>query len=625
MEQGGLCPPQGALEIGSGVRFRTWAPEHQNVEVVIFDKAGDITRTLPLAKDATGYHHAIDPASGPGTLYKYRLDGEGPFPDPASHFQPQGVHGPSQVVSASAFDWSDRFWRRDTVRVRDLVIYELHIGTFTTEGTFRAAIGKLDYLRKLGVTAVEIMPVGDFPGERNWGYDGVCLYAPAHAYGAPDDLRAFVDACHAHGLAVILDVVYNHFGPDGNYLGCYSAGYFDQNKHTPWGAANHFEGRDSGPVRAFFLANAIYWMEAFHIDGFRFDATHAIIDESPRHILEEITDAIRWRGGFSIAEDSSNDARLVLGPEHGGMGFDGVWADDFHHVVRVGQTGEDEGYYGAYTGTSEELVDTLRHGWLYRGQVSPLSHRKRGTECRHVPPERFLHCISNHDQVGNRAMGERIHTAISTEAYRAVSALLCLSPYMPMLFMGQEWAASTPFLFFTDHHEELGRLVTKGRRKEFKSFTAFSDPSEREQIPDPQALETFERSRLNWREPGSGQHARVLALYRECLALRSGHEAFRPSSRDSWQVENVAGECGAIAFRGEEQRWLVVFDLKGGHQVRLPEEWIAALQGDARWQFVLSSNEERFGGKGASFDAPLQEANFEFPELIVLTHPGPPS
>ena len=377
-------------------------------------------------------------------------------------------------------------------------------------------------------------------------------------------------------------------------------------------------------MRAFFLANPLYWMKAFHVDGFRFDATDAIIDDSPQHILEEITGAVRKGGGFSIAEDSSNDARMILGPEHGGMGFDGVWADDFHHIVRVGQTGENESYYENYKGTSEELVDALRNGWLFRGSASPVTNRKRGTECRHVPPERFLHCISNHDQTGNRAVGDRLNQAISPEAYRAASAFLCLSPYMPLLFMGQEWAASTPFLFFTDHNEELGKLVTEGRRREFKSFAAFSDPEQRRKIPDPQARSTFERSKLDWNEPEAAEHAPVLALYRDCLGLRARNPAFRPATRDTWQVEKVGAECVAIAYRGEGERWLVLCDLWGGHVVRLAEEWVATLPQDGRWRVALSSNEARFGGEGAAFDEPLQEARFERPELLLLTPTNPP-
>ncbi len=612
--------PQGAVPIVGGTRFRTWAPEHEKVEAEILNEAGEILRTIPLTLDATGYFHAIDAETKPGTLYKYRIDGAGPFPDPASHFQPFGVHGPSEVIDSDIFQWTDRSWKPH--RVRDLVVYELHVGTFTNEGTFRAAIEKFPHLREIGFTAIEIMPVADFSGTRNWGYDGVCLYAPSNAYGRPDDMRALVDAAHAHGISVILDVVYNHFGPEGNYLSCYSKHYFDEKKHTPWGAAIYFDGRDSGPVRCFFLSNALYWMELFHIDGFRFDATHAILDDSPRHILEEIATTVRERGNFSIAEDASNEARLILPSSEGGTGFDAVWADDFHHVVRVGQTGENEGYYKGYTGTTKELVETLKHGWFFRGQINPSNNKKRGTECRHLPPERFVHCISNHDQAGNRAMGERLNHEIPPAAYRAASALLCLTPYTPLFFMGQEWSASTPFQFFTDHHEELGALVTKGRRKEFKSFSAFADPEKREKIPDPQALSTFENSKLDWTEMDTVNHAPIKALYTRCLALRAHSSAFRPKHRDTWQVEVVGDGCGALSLRGEDSRWLVVFDLRGGHTVDLSAEWLATIREGGSWELELSTNDAEYGGQGSGFDESVQTASFEDPELVILKPRG---
>lgn len=608
--------PQGADLCSEGVRYRVWAPEHQTVEVAVMGDGGAIERLFRLHRDAAGYHTGVDPASGAGTRYKYRLDGGDAFPDPASRWQPEGVHGPSAVIDPSDFRWSDREWKRP--EVRDLVIYETHVGTFTPGGTFLSVIDRLPQLRELGVNTIELMPVADFPGERNWGYDGVCLYAPSRAYGHPDDLRALVDAAHGVGLAVILDVVYNHFGPDGNYLWVYTKRFFNEDKHTPWGAANNFDGEDSGPVRAFFVSNPLYWMDEFHIDGFRFDATHAINDESPRHILEEMTDAIHERGGFAIAEDSQNEAKFLVPTASAGYGFDGVWADDFHHVIRVGQTGEDEGYYGDYTGTLAELIETLRHGWLYRGQLRRRRRVKRGTECRHIPPERFVHCISNHDQIGNRAFGERLTESVSPEAYRAVSALLCLTPYLPMLFMGQEWAASTPFLFFTDHNEELGKLVTAGRRKEFEGFKAFTDPEIREKIPDPQAESTWRRSVLDWSELERPEHAGVLALYRACLELRNLETVFRPKNRDSWQVEMLGFEVGALRYKSETQ-WLILFDLQGGHEGPLSEEWLCKLRPGENWEEVLSTNEVRFGGRShSSFQPGKERVKFDRPETLIL-------
>jgi maltooligosyltrehalose trehalohydrolase len=607
--------PQGADLVVEGVRYRVWTHAH-NVEALVWS-GGEPARIVPLALDASGYYHGVDHQGQAGDLYKYRLDGTEEFPDPASRYQPEGVHGRSAVIDPRQFQWHDSDWIAPALR--DLVIYELHIGTFTPEGTFLAAIDKLPHVRDLGATAIEIMPVGDFAGERNWGYDGVCIYAPAHAYGHPDDLRALVDAAHELGLAVILDVVYNHLGPDGNYLGAFAPGYMDEERKTPWGGALRFDDPAYRPLRAFFVANPLYWREEFHIDGFRLDATHAILDESPRHILEEITGAIHEHGGFAIAEDSRNDSRVVLPTAENGLGFDAVWADDFHHAVRVANTREKEGYLGDYSGSLEEIIDTLRAGWHYRGQFSGSKQGKRGSECRHIPPRKFVYCISNHDQAGNRALGERLSHSISREAYLAASALLCLTPYTPMLFMGQEWAASTPFLFFTDHNEELGRLVTKGRRNEFKAFAAFNDPAARARIPDPQAEKTFTDSKLVWDEVRDEKKAMTFELYRKCLALRRLEAAFRPVSRDSWHVESLEMGVGALRTKGVASDLLLLFDLEGGHAGPLAEEWICKPRTPDGWETVLSTNEKQFGGTGVcAFDSPGNQARFNLPELIVL-------
>ena len=358
---------QGADLVEDGVRYRTWAPGKKKVEVVIFDPTGPAERIVSLVEEPGGYFNTVDPDGRAGDRYKYRFEGSD-WPDPASRFNPDGVHGAGQVIDPSDYTWGDRAW--SPPRVSELIIYELHIGTFTTEGTFHAAIGKLDHLVDLGVTAVEIMPVADFPGTRNWGYDGVLLYAPARVYGRPNDLRALVDAAHQRGLAVILDVVYNHLGPDGNYLGAYSRDYFNPGHKTPWGDGLNFELK---PVRDFFVENTCYWRREFHIDGFRLDATHAIADTSKKHVLAEIAEVVHSLGGFVIAEDERNEPQLLLPPERGGMGLDAMWADDFHHVVRVMLTGTREGYYKSYEGTAEELAATLEHGWLFEGRKRAAS------------------------------------------------------------------------------------------------------------------------------------------------------------------------------------------------------------------------------------------------------------
>ncbi len=482
--------PQGAEIVEGGVRYRIWAPDKGRVEVEVENADSHKHEIVPLLLDASGFFEGIHHGGGAGDTYKFRLGGSNTFPDPSSRWQPEGVHGKSMVIDPQKYEWKDAEWQRP--RFRDLVLYELHIGTFTPVGTFLSAIEKLPYLVDLGVNAIEIMPVADFPGNRNWGYDGVSLFAPARCYGRPDDMRALVDAAHALGIAVILDVVYNHLGPDGNYIAAYSPFYFTKKHKTPWGDALNFDDEQSGPVRSFFVSNAIYWLEEFHIDGLRLDATHAMQDDSPRHILQEIADAVHARGCYGFAEDERNFATLT---EHKpkGFGLDAAYADDFCHTVQVAlgdlRFGED------FTGAPDELADELQHGWHYRGKVSAHTGAPRGTECDHLPPERFLFCISNHDQSGNHAFGERLNHLCSPEEYRVASALLLLAPYTPQLFMGQEWGASTPFLYFTDHKEELGRQVCEGRRKEFERYADFSDPEKVKRIPDPQGTAALLKNR----------------------------------------------------------------------------------------------------------------------------------
>jgi len=574
-----------------------------------------------MTRNADGFFEVHDEKGRAGDLYKYRLDGIHHFPDPASRWQPNGVHGPSMVVDPSTYQWKDRGWV--PAKVRDLVIYELHIGAFTPAGTYRGAIERLPYLSELGVTAIEIMPIADFPGERNWGYDGVCLYAPAHAYGHPDDLRALVDAAHAAGLTVILDVVYNHFGPDGNYLGAYIGDYLDEHKKTPWGGAIRYGDPAFVNLRKFVVANPGYWMREFHIDGFRLDATHAILDESSRHILAELTASIHAAGGFAIAEDSRNETRVLLPEAEGGLGFDAVWADDFHHTARVANTRENESYLGDFDGSIEELTETLRHGWYYCGQISPRRGSRRGTECRHLAPDKFVHCISNHDQIGNRAMGDRLGAVISRKAYLASSALLCLSPYVPLIFMGQEWNARTPFLFFTNHNAELGKLVVEGRRMEFKDFAAFSDPKALEAIPNPQEPGTFASSRIDWAELQKPEQKQVLALYKACLLIRRSAPAFHVHKRDAMQIEKLAMGAAALRLKEKTGDWLLLFDLAGGHEGSFEGEWICRNGAQMEWRIIFSTNEERFGGDGQPLvDLEKHRVNLSAPGVVLLHEAG---
>lgn len=589
--------PIGATPDAGGTRFRVWAADARSVAVALLE--GDrVAATHVLAPEGDGYFGGHVPGVRPGARYAYQVDGGDPRPDPASRSQPDGVHGPSAVVDPAAFRWTDGGWRG--LPLEELVIYELHVGAVTPDGTFDGLIARLDDLKRLGVTAIELMPVADFPGRRGWGYDGVSLFAPARAYGGPEGLRRLVDAAHARGLAVLLDVVYNHLGPDGNYLQQFSRAYFTGRHITPWGDALNFDGPDSRPVRDFFVANACCWAHEYHLDGLRLDATHAILDDSPTHILAELADRVRAslppdRRFLVIAEHDGNDPRLVRRRADGGYGLDGVWADDFHHEVRATAAGDRDGYFASYRGAARDIAATIRQGWLHVGQYLPALKRARGAPADDVPYPRFVYCIQNHDQIGNRALGDRLSHAIAPAAYRAVSALLLLCPETPLLFMGQEWAASSPFQYFTDHNPELGRLVTEGRRREFAGFVAFGGAS----IPDPQALDTFLRSKLRWEEREEGVHAGVLRLYRELLALRREHPALVERGRDSVAVAAIGERTIALrrtAATGEDL--LAVVHLGGGAAELSFDDDLTRPPTGHGWAPIFDSEDSRFGGEG---------------------------
>lgn len=473
---------------------------------------------------ANGLYEVIVPDTGVGTRYKFSIDGQGPFPDPASRYQPYGVHGPSEVIDGSKFPWMNASFHAPTLR--DLVLYELHLGAFTQQGTFLSAIERLDTLRDLGITAIEIMPVADFPGERNWGYDGVAIYAPSRSYGMPDEMRMLVDAAHQRDLAVYLDVVYNHLGPDGAYHAVLAPQFYSAKHKTPWGDGLNFDDFDSYLVREFFIDNALYWIHEFNIDGLRCDATHAISDTNKLHILAELTSRVHdaaaemGRPVKMIAEDDRNDRKVVTGVDDGGLGFDAVWSDDFHHHMRRRLAGDSDGYFADFDGNAEHIATTVKDGWFFQGEYSRHVTHERGSSPEGLAAETRVFCLQNHDQIGNRALGERLSTQISHAAYRAATALLLLSPEVPLLFMGQEWAADEPFLYFTDHEEPLGHQVTEGRRREFAHFTAFSDNDSIEKIPDPQARETFLRSKLDWNSLTLPEHAACWRWYRALLKLR---------------------------------------------------------------------------------------------------------
>jgi maltooligosyltrehalose trehalohydrolase len=492
--------------------FRVWAPRAERVELVLAE------RRLPMEHIGSGWWRRDVTEAGAGTRYAFSLSGGPPRPDPRSASQPEGVHGPSEVVDHGAFRWHDESWRG--VTLAGAVLYELHVGTFTPEGTFDAAIDRLPHLVDLGVDAIELLPVAEFSGRRGWGYDGVDLFAPHHAYGGPEGLKRLVDACHAAGLGVVMDVVYNHFGPAGCYLGEYGP-YLTDRYRTGWGEAVNFDGPGCDEVRDFVIDNALMWLRDYHCDGLRLDAVHAIFDESPTHVLEELATAVDElaahvrRPLFVIAESDRNDPRLVRGRDAGGFGLAAAWADDWHHALHTVLTGESDGYYEDF-GSLAQLAKALRQAWVYDGVYSRHRRRVHGRSPAGLSGHRFVVGTQDHDQVGNRAAGERLAALTSAGRVKVAAALLLASPFVPLLFQGEEWAASTPFQYFTDHADPaLGEAVRRGRRAEFAAFGW--DP---EQVPDPQSPETFARSTLDWRERDDATHAPMLAWYRTLIALR---------------------------------------------------------------------------------------------------------
>jgi maltooligosyltrehalose trehalohydrolase len=579
------------------------------VTVVLHGPEGQPGTSLPMREEGGGFFSASLPGAGAGVRYKLKVDGEGPFPDPWSRSQPEGVHGPSEVVVPD-FAWTDAAWKG--VAPEAQVIYEVHVGTATPEGTFEALIPRLRSLKELGVTTLELLPLASFPGSRNWGYDGVDLFAPQATYGGPQGLRRLIDAAHAEGLAVLIDAVYNHFGPDGNYLRCYSPHYFTGTRHTPWGEAINYDGEGSAVVRELVLSNVEMWIRDYHADGLRLDAAHAILDDSTPHLLAEIAERARasapGRRVVVIAEDERNETRLVRPTAQGGYGLEGVWADDFHHQLRRAFAGDNEGYYRDYTGTPEDITRTLRQGWFYEGQVSQVHGHARGTPARDAQPWNLVLCIQNHDQVGNRALGERLGVDVSPAAFRAMSTLLLLAPYTPLLFMGQEWNASTPFLYFTDHDAELGRLVTEGRRKEFAGFKRFAGS----EVPDPQAVETFTRSKLDWAEAERPEHAGVRALYRELLRLRATEPCLKENRRGQYDARPVGEHGLVLERRGPTDTLHVLVNVRGSLEYRPP----------AGARLVLWSEAPRFGG--TCEEAPLRSGvvRLEGPGAAVLRVAG---
>jgi maltooligosyltrehalose trehalohydrolase len=550
--------------------FRVWAPKAQRVTLCLVGKNGCLQELA--MEPATGGEFGLSAKAGPGDRYFYLLDDDPlQLPDPVSRFLPDGVHGPTEIVDPDSFSWTDQQWRG--VPYGEYILYELHVGTFTHEGAFDSAIEKLDYLKDLGITAVELMPVAAFPGKRNWGYDGVSLYAAQESYGGPDALKRFVDAAHEKGLAVVLDVVYNHLGNEGNYLSRF-APYFTHKHSTPWGDAINFDDRDCRYVREYIIENALYWIREYHVDGLRMDAVHAIKDDSPVHILAELRDRVQQFASAArrditlVAESDENSPRYVRPREQHGYGLDGIWSDDFHHAAHALFTGENEGYYMDF-GRVDQLVKALREGFVFQGEEFKFWGKPRGEAPWDLPLESHVICIQNHDQVGNRALGERLTSLIPIGARRILAALLLLAPETPLLWMGQEYDEQNPFQFFTDYGDPaLQKAVREGRRNEFKDFKRFE-----EEIPDPQDAATFTRSKLSWIRDPQQQH--TLDWYRQLLCLRG--KLYSGDARRTCRVGAQGGTQLVMQIPATQPEVVVCANWSGAH-IAAPEHLMRMLE-----------------------------------------------
>jgi maltooligosyltrehalose trehalohydrolase len=607
----------GAELAGGAVHFRVWAPAHQQVSLRIETPS---PRELSMSADGGGFHSLLVDGLSAGTRYRIRL-GDRLHADPASRFQPEGPFGPSQVIDPADWQWTDHAWR-GIPAPHSQVIYELHVGTFTPEGTYAATAAALPYLRDLGITTIELMPVNGFPGARGWGYDGVNLFSPYHPYGSPAELRAFVDRAHGVGLAVILDVVYNHFGPSGNSLYEF-APELKAPKRNEWGDMLDFSRRG---VRDFFITNASYWIDEFHFDGLRIDATQAIVDHSATHVLREIADAARSAAGdrpiFLVAENEPQDARLVMPRDEGGYGLDAIWNDDFHHTARVALTGCTDGYFHDYMGSPQELVSAIERGFLYQGQLYAWQRNTRGTPTRGLAPGRFVHFIENHDQIANLGFGDRLSSQTSAAALRAMTALLLLGPQIPMLFQGQETATRRPFRFFCDHGEELGDLVRKGRAQFLAQFARLATPESQSLLPDPSAPSTFSECVLDPSERDPG--APIVRLHRDLLALRRTTPCF--TDQRLGVLRGAVIDTDALCLRWcnddpSDDRLLIVNLGKTLRRDVIPEPLLAPPL-HSGWRIEWSSESPIYGGRGTP--EPFTRRRFAVPaRSAVLCAPDP--
>ncbi len=605
--------PCGVELQAGGVHARVWAPACRRVDLVV-EGSG---KRHPLVGEPDGHYSAFIEGLGAGTQYRFLLDDDRLRADPCSRYQPDGPHGVSEVVDAWRFAWTDAGWHG--IGREGQVIYEMHVGTFTPGRTWRSAADQLSYLADLGITVIEMMPVSDFPGRFGWGYDGVCLYAPCRLYGTPDDLRNFIDRAHALGIGVILDVVYNHLGPDGNYLAEFSPDYFTDKYKNDWGRAVNFEG--PAAAREFFVANAGYWIDEFHFDGLRLDATQNVQDGSREHVLQSIVTRVRAAAGgrrtYVVGESESQDSRLVRSTTEGGFGLDALWNDDFHHAAVVALTGRRQAYYHDYKGSPQELISCAKYGFLYQGQYYAWQKKVRGTPAFDLPRSSFVSFLENHDQVANSAFGRRLHASSSPGRFRALTAFLLLGPGTPLLFQGQEYNSSAPFLYFADHKADLQGPVTEGRRDFLAQFSSLRDPEVQRALPSPVTSGTFERSTLDVGE--REQHTAAFALHQDLIALRRGDPVIGQSAE---RIDGAVIAAEALVLRyfgGAAGDRLLIVNL--GCDLELtpaPEPLLAAGPG-GRWRLAWSSGSIRYGGEGTPPIDPVGEWQLPGESAMLFT------
>lgn len=588
--------PAGAELTEAGVNFRVWAPTTNAVQVIIKNLPGP----FEMNPEGNGYHSITIPSVKAGDLYQFNLGGKEIYPDPASRFQPEGPHGPSMVVNPQSFKWTDGAWKG--IQSRNNVIYEMHIGTFTKEGSFRAAARELPELSKLGISIIEIMPVSEFDGEFGWGYDGVDLYAPFHGYGTPEDLRFFIDSAHAAGIGVILDVVYNHVGSSGCYLPKFSPYYFSARYKSEWGDSYNFDGTNSGPVREFIFFNALYWLDEFHFDGFRFDATQQIFDASEEHILAAIVrkarEVTKGKTIYISGENEPQEVRLIKYLDDGGYDFDALWNDDFHHTAAVAATGRSAAYFSDYRGTPQEFISNLKYSFLYQGQFYSWQNKRRGSPTFGFTHKQFIHYLQNHDQIANRGRGKRLHQLTHPALLRMLTTILLLGPQTPLLFQGQEFSASAPFLYFADNPDPLAEQVAKGRAEFLHQFPYLAQPEMQAYLPRPDAVGTFTQCKLNFSE--RDRHYETYQLHKDLLKLRASDPVFNGDNFNHLDGAHIASQVILIRYFSTQRNddRLLFLNFGNDHETRPVPEPLFAPHVHHDWELIWSSEAPDYGGHG---------------------------